>query len=88
MSEVPVADEMTMEELLKESAPQVRTGGVVTAYVVDVSATGVVVDVGLKVEAVIPLGEFRSLPKPPVVGDTFPVLVKRASGPEGPLCFF
>ena len=47
MSEVPVADEMTMEELLKESAPQVRTGGVVTAYVVDVSATGVVVDVAM-----------------------------------------
>lgn len=88
MSEVPVADEMTMEELLKESAPQVRTGGVVTAYVVDVSATGVVVDVGLKVEAVIPIGEFRSLPKPPVVGDTFPVLVKRASGPEGPSVSF
>lgn len=87
-SEAPVAEEMTMEELLKESAPQVRSGGVVTAYVVDVNATGVVVDVGLKVEAVIPLGEFRSLPKPPVVGDTFPVLVKRASGPEGPSVSF
>ncbi|MBK8575015.1 MAG: 30S ribosomal protein S1 [Elusimicrobia bacterium] len=88
MSEVPVAEEMTMEELLKESAPQVRSGGLVTAYVVDVSATGVVVDVGLKVEAVIPLAEFRSLPQPPVVGDTFPVLVKRASGPEGPVVSF
>jgi small subunit ribosomal protein S1 len=88
MSEVPVAEEMTMEELLKESAPQVRSGGLVTAYVVDVSATGVAVDVGLKVEAVIPLAEFRSLPTPPVVGDTFPVLVKRASGPEGPVVSF
>jgi hypothetical protein len=39
-SEAPVVEEMTMEELLKESAPQVRSGGVVTAYVVDVSATG------------------------------------------------
>lgn len=87
-SEAPVVEEMTMEELLKESAPQVRSGGVVTAYVVDVSSTGVAVDVGLKVEAVIPLGEFRSLPKPPVVGDTFPVLVKRPSGPEGPVVSF
>ncbi|MBL8024129.1 MAG: 30S ribosomal protein S1 [Elusimicrobia bacterium] len=87
-SDAPAVEEMTMEELLKESAPQIRSGGMVTAYVVEVSDAGVLVDVGLKVEALIPLAEFRSLPKPPVLGDTFPVLVKRASGPGGPVVSF
>jgi small subunit ribosomal protein S1 len=89
-SEAPVVvEEMTMEELLKESAaPPVRSGGMVTAYVVDVTDAGVLVDVGLKVEALIPLGEFRALPKPPVQGDTFPVFIKRASGPGGPVVSF
>ncbi|MBL0058709.1 MAG: 30S ribosomal protein S1 [Elusimicrobia bacterium] len=84
-SEAPVVDDMSMEELLKESAPQSRSGSLVTATVVEVTSTGVLVDVGLKVEASIPLAEFRSLAKPPVVGDSFPVLIKRASGPEGPV---
>ncbi len=88
-SDAPVVEEMSMEELLKEAdAPPLQSGGLVNAYVVDVSPTGVLVDVGLKVEALIPLSEFRSLAKPPVAGDTIPVLVKRASGPEGPVVSF
>jgi len=84
-----VQDEMTMAELLNESAPQSRSGSLVTAHVVEVSPTGVLVDVGLKVEGFIPIAEFRGAAKPPVVGDSFPALIKRVSGPEGhPLVSF
>src|SRR5688572_10330901 len=80
---------MNMEELLAEAAPQSRPGSLVTAHVVEVSAAGVLVDVGLKIEGFIPIGEFRSQPKPPEVGDSFPALIKRISGPEGhPLVSF
>lgn len=89
MSDTPVKEEMTMAELLNEAAPQSRSGSLVTAHVVEVSSAGVLVDVGLKVEGLIPLAEFRGLEKQPQVGDTFPALIKRASGPEGhPLVSF
>src|SRR5262245_60237435 len=76
---------MNMEQLLSlsEAAPASKAGSLVTAYVVDVTPAGVLVDVGLKVEGFIPLSEFRSLPKPPAVGESFPVLIKRMAGPEG-----
>jgi small subunit ribosomal protein S1 len=84
MSEVPIKDEMSMEELLREAdAAQSKTGAVVTAYVVDVLPNGVLVDVGLKEEGFIPLSEFQSLPKPPAKGESFPAVIKRMSGPEG-----
>lgn len=88
-SDVPVKDEMSMEELLAEAEAQSRPGALVTAHVVEVSPNGVLVDVGLKVEGVIPLAEFRGQAKPPQVGDSFPAIIKRMAGPEGhPLVSF
>jgi small subunit ribosomal protein S1 len=85
MSEIPIKDEMTMEQLLREeeSASSSKGGGVVTAHVVEVTAAGVLVDVGLKGEGFIPIAEFASQPKPPAVGDSFPAVIKRKSGPDG-----
>jgi small subunit ribosomal protein S1 len=82
-SEAPVREEMSMEELLNESAPQNKAGSMVTATVVEITSAGVLVDVGLKVEGFIPLAEFRSAPTPPVLGDTFPAIIKRLGGVEG-----
>lgn len=83
-SEAPVLEEMTMEQLLAEAdKEQAAVGSVVSARVVEVSSTGVLVDAGFKGEGFIPLIEFRALPTPPQPGDTFPVVVKKAAGPEG-----
>jgi small subunit ribosomal protein S1 len=87
-SEAPVKEEMDMEQLLaeaeKEAAAEAASiGTIVTATVVEVGASGVLVDVGLKAEGLIPLFEFRSLPTPPKAGDTLPVLIKKPAGPEG-----
>jgi small subunit ribosomal protein S1 len=82
-SDAPAKDDMTMEQLLNEAEAEHNAGAVVTATVVDVTAAGVLVDVGLKGEGFIPLVEFRSAPKPPAVGDSFPAVIKRAAGPEG-----
>lgn len=84
-NELSVIDEMNMEDLLNEveSGPKSQTGSVVTAHVVEVTANGLLVDVGLKGEGFIPLSEFRSLPHPPAVGESFPALIKRMDGPEG-----
>src|ERR1051326_8801881 len=76
-------EDMSMEELLSETAPGGQVGSVVTAQVVDITADGVLVDVGLKVEGFIPLSEFRSRPQPPTRGETFPALIKRLAGSEG-----
>jgi len=90
-SEAPVKHDadMSMEQLLAESEAQSRPGSLVTATVVEVTPTAVLVDVGLKVEGLIALAEFRGQPKPPAVGDSFPALIKRMGGPEGhPLVSF
>jgi len=80
----PAADEMTMEELLAEAEREKSlVGTAVTARVVDIGASGVLVDIGLKSEGVIPLAEFHALPAPPKPGDTFPVVIKSPSGPDG-----
>ncbi len=83
MSDTPVKDEMNMEDLLAESSPVGEVGSVVSAYVVESSNKGLLVDLGLKVEGFIPIVEFRTLPKPPAVGDTIPALIKRMAGPDG-----
>ncbi len=59
-SEVPVKEEMDMEQLLSEAAPESKAGSLVTAYVVEVSPMGLLVDVGLKVEGFIPMSETKS----------------------------
>jgi len=85
--DVPMNEEMTMEELLNEAAPQSRAGSLVTATVVAIAPEGVLVDVGLKVEGLIPLGEFSHLSHPPAVGESFPALIKNM-GPGQPLVSF
>ncbi len=84
-NELSIVDEMNMEDLLKEAeaGSKSQAGSVVTAHVVEVTASGLLVDVGLKGEGFIPLSEFRALPHPPAVGESFPALIKRMDGPEG-----
>lgn len=83
MNDTPVRDDMDMEQLLSQAAPEGRAGAVVEARVVEASPEGLLVDVGLKQEGFIPMAEFRSLARPPAVGETFPAVIKRVSGPEG-----
>src|SRR6185436_11431462 len=85
-NDAPVMEEMSMEQLLAEAEKEAAAGAagaIVSARVIEVGAAGLLVDVGLKGEGFIPLVEFRSLPTPPKVGDTFPVLIKKGAGPEG-----
>ncbi len=81
--ELPMQEEMTMEELLGESAAPSQVGSVVTAHVVESTPNGLLVNVGLKVEGFIPFSEFRALPHPPAPGESFPVIIKHMGGPEG-----
>lgn len=82
-TEAPVMEEMTMEQLLAEAEKdQALVGSTVNAKVIEVSASGVIVDIGMKAEGFIPLLEFRSLPTPPQAGETFPVVIKKPSGAD------
>src|SRR3954464_466886 len=82
-TEAPVMEEMTMEELLAEAEKeQSIIGSVVPARVIEVTASGVVVDVGLKADGIIPLIEFGAVPAPKA-GDSFPVVIKKTAGAEG-----
>lgn len=85
-SEAPVMEEMNMEQLLAEAErEQSIVGSLVSARVVEVGSSGVLVDVGLKGEGFIPLAEFHAVPTPPKAGDVFPVVVKKTGGPDGHL---
>lgn len=71
-------EEMSMSDLLAESTPKVSNGALVQARVLGKNADGVLVDIGLKMEGLIPKSEFpdfdTSLPFHP--GDTIPVIVR------------
>lgn len=75
-------DEMSMNDLLAGLPEKVSNGTVVQARVLGKSADGVLVDIGLKMEGLIPKSEFpdfdRSLPFKE--GDTISVLVRHVEG--------
>src|SRR5690242_13435591 len=75
-------DDMSMSELLGEVPEKVRPGTLVQARVLGKSADGVLVDIGLKMEGLIPRNEFPNFDAelPFAVGDSIPVVVRQIEG--------
>ncbi len=77
-----MTDELSMEQLLaQEAAQNAAPGEIVNGTIVGQNETHLLVNVGLKQEAAVPLAEFGGVV--PAVGAEIPVLVQRISGPEG-----
>ncbi len=79
-------DDMSMDELLAASPEKVNTGTVVNARVLSKSAEGVLVDIGQKMEGLIPKAEFpdfETAALPFKEGDSVPVLVRQQGGQDG-----
>jgi small subunit ribosomal protein S1 len=77
-------DDMSMSELLKDVPEKVQNGTIVQARVLGTSPDGVLVDIGLKMEGLIPKAEIADFEKslPFNVGETISVLVRHVAGPD------
>src|SRR5688572_4477903 len=77
-------DDISMSELLKDVPEKVHSGTVVSARVLGTSPDGVLVDIGLKMEGLIPRTEFPDFGKslPFKEGDIISVLVRHVEGPD------
>jgi small subunit ribosomal protein S1 len=77
-------DDMSMSDLLKDVPEKVRSGTIVNARVLSKSAEGVLVDIGLKIEGLIPKTEFPDFEKslPFKEGDTIAVLIRHVEGSD------
>ena len=75
-----MTDELSMDQILAQSA-ETTPGGLVQGTVVGVTDSHVLINVGLKQEAALPLKEFSN--HPPAVGTTLTLLLIREQGPEG-----
>jgi small subunit ribosomal protein S1 len=77
-------DDISMSELLKDVPEKVHAGTIVKARVLGTSPEGVLVDIGLKMEGLIPRSEFPDFDKglPFNVGDSVTVLVRHVEGPD------
>lgn len=76
-------DDISMSELLKEVPEKVSSGTIVSARVLGTTADGVLVDIGLKMEGLIPRAEFADFSKLPFKdGEMVSVLVRRVEGPD------
>src|SRR5258708_16168865 len=74
-------DDISMTELLKDVPEKVHNGTIVNARVLGTSSDGVLVDIGLKMEGLIPRAEFPDFDKLPFKeGDTISVLVPHVQG--------
>ncbi len=80
MEETLMTEEIRMEDLMAQTEGP-STGSLVDGVVVSEGADHLLVDVGLKLEAFLPIGEFvHALPK---IGDKIPVLILKMRGSEG-----
>ncbi len=77
-------DEMSMSDLLAGMPEKVSSGTVVQARVLGKNAEGVLVDIGLRMEGLIPKAEFPDFENnlPFKEGDSIPVLVRQVSGQD------
>ncbi len=77
-------DDISMSELLKDVPEKVHAGTIVNARILGTSTDGVLVDIGLKMEGLIPRAEFSDFEKglPFSVGDSVTVLVRHVEGPD------
>jgi small subunit ribosomal protein S1 len=75
-------DDMSMSDLLAGLPEKVSSGTVVSARVLGKNADGVLVDIGLKMEGLIPKAEFPDFEKalPFKEGETIQVLVRQVEG--------
>src|ERR1051326_513460 len=75
-------DDMSMSDLLAGLPEKVSSGTVVQARVLGKNADGVLVDIGLKMEGLIPKAEFPDFENhlPFHIGDVVPVLVRYVEG--------
>jgi small subunit ribosomal protein S1 len=75
-------EEMSMSELLAESTQKVSNGALIEARVLGKNADGVLVDIGLKMEGLIPKAEFPDFEKglPFKEGEKIPVIVRQIEG--------
>ena len=80
-----MTEEMSMEQLLAEAnvtnAGGATSGTLVEGTVVGLDQTHLIVNVGLKQDAFLSLGEFSG--NVPAVGAKIPILILRTNGPEG-----
>ncbi len=81
MESMVMTDELNMEQLLAQSAGGTAPGSIVQGTVVGITDTHVLINVGLKQEAALPLREFSG--HPPALGTELQLLLIRESGPEG-----
>lgn len=75
-----MTEEFNMDEILAQSAGT-TPGGLVEGTVVGVTDSHVLINVGLKQEAALPLKEFSN--HAPAIGTTLTLLLIREQGPEG-----
>ena len=75
-------DDMSMSDLLAGLPEKVSSGSVVQGRILGKNADGVLVDIGLKMEGLIPKSEFPDFENqlPFKEGDTIPVLVRQIEG--------
>ncbi len=76
-----MTEEFSMDQLLAQSAASFQPGTLVDGTVVGQTDTHVLINVGLKQEALLPLKEFSA--GVPAVGTQISLLLIRESGPEG-----
>jgi len=77
-------DDVSMSDLLAGMPEKVSSGTVVQARVLGKNAEGVLVDIGLRMEGIIPKAEFPDFENnlPFKEGDSIPVLVRQVSGQD------
>ncbi len=80
MESTVMTDELSMDQILAQSAGT-TPGGLVEGTVVGITDSHVLINVGLKQEAALPLKEFSN--NPPAIGSTLTLLLIREQGPEG-----
>jgi small subunit ribosomal protein S1 len=80
MESTVMTDELSMDQILAQSA-DTTPGGLVEGTVVGVTDSHVLINVGLKQEAALPLKEFSN--HAPAIGTVLTLLLIREQGPEG-----
>ena len=80
MESMVMTEDFNMDQILAQSA-QTSPGSIVQGTVVGQTDTHLLINVGLKQEAALPLKEFAG--NIPAVGSEIPLLIIRENGPEG-----
>src|SRR5580693_83307 len=75
-------EEMSMGELLEQSTQKISNGALIQARVLGKNADGVLVDIGLKMEGLIPKAEFPDFENslPFKEGEKIAVLIRQVEG--------